>query len=193
MDTGNEKVKLENENIVSIVEEATLSAVPYAEKGKIEIIFDTVEEEIILACDKEKIKRIILNLLSNAIKFTPKDGKIEVNIGLKDDTVIITVEDTGVGIPKEKCNVIFERFIQVDTSLRRRCEGSGIGLSIVKHMVELHSGEIGVYSEEGKGSIFTVELPIRVLGDGTLKDRKHLELKDRIDQAKIELSDIYYD
>ena len=189
---GNTTVNLQNKNIVSIIEDITLSAVPYAIRKGIDMIFNTEEEEIILACDEEKIERIILNLLSNAIKFTPKGGKIEVEIGSRNDTALIKVKDTGVGIPNEKISTIFERFVQVDTSMSRICEGSGIGLSIAKQMVELHDGEIQVDSKINEGSIFTVELPIRVVNSKEANRNNLFELRDKIEQAKIEFSDIYY-
>ena len=192
MDMGNTTVNLQNKNIVSIIEDITLSAVPYAIRKGIDMIFNTEEEEIILACDEEKIERIILNLLSNAIKFTPKGGKIEVEIGSRNDTALIKVKDTGVGIPNEKISTIFERFVQVDTSMSRICEGSGIGLSIAKQMVELHDGEIQVDSKINEGSIFTVELPIRVVNSKEANRNNLFELRDKIEQAKIEFSDIYY-
>lgn len=192
IDIGNATVNLQNKNIVSIIEDITLSAVPYATRKEIDMIFNTEEEEIILACDEEKIERIILNLLSNAIKFTPKGGKIEVEIGSRNDTALIKVKDTGVGIPKEKISTIFESFVQVDTSMSRICEGSGIGLSIAKQMVELHDGEIQVDSKINEGSIFTVELPIRVVNSKEANRNNLFKLRDKIEQAKIEFSDIYY-
>lgn len=193
MDIGNETLRLSNQNIVSVVERVTLSTVPYANKRKIHIIFDTEEEEIILACDKQKIERSLLNLLSNALKFTPHNGLVEVKVWNRKDVVAITVKDTGVGIPKEKCNMIFESFIQVDTSLRRQCEGSGMGLAIAKQMVKLHEGDIQVHSKEGKGSVFIIELPIRLIGDGKIKEASYIDASDIIEQAKIEFSDIYYE
>ena len=108
----------------------------------------------------DNIGRILLNLLSNAVKFTPRGGLINVSAKRKNTVVEIRVRDTGIGIPKEKCDIIFERFVQVDTSLRRISEGSGMGLAIVKRMVELHNGTIRVKSEEGKGTTFIIELPI---------------------------------
>ena len=193
MDIGNETLSLSNQNIVSVVERVTLSTVPYANKRKIHIIFDTEEEEIVLACDKEKIERSLLNLLSNAFKFTPHDGLVEVKVWNRKDVVAITVKDTGIGIPKEKRNMIFERFIQVDTSLRRQCEGSGMGLAIAKQMVELHGGDIQVQSEVGKGSVFVIELPIRLIGDGKVREASYIGTSDIIEQVKIEFSDIYYE
>ena len=111
--------------------------------------------------DIDKIERIILNLLSNAIKYTNPGGKISINISEKNNKVHILVKDTGIGIPKHMLNNVFERYQQVDSSLTRGIEGSGLGLSIVKSFVGLHGGTIKVKSEENVGSEFHVILPIK--------------------------------
>lgn len=110
-----------------------------------------------------KDRKNYLNLISNAIKFSNPGGSIFVNIFDKNDTVEIWVEDTGVGIEAKYLNDIFERFQQVDKSLSRNAEGSGIGLSLVKSIVEMHGGNISVESEVGKGSIFKIKLPVRTI------------------------------
>jgi len=192
MGMNNNSINLKNQNIVSIVEEITLSVIPYTHKKEIDIIFDTQEEEIILACDKEKIERVLLNLLSNAIKFTPKKGRIEVSVWYKEGIVRIEVKDTGSGIPKETRAVIFEQFIQADNSLRRQCEGCGMGLSIAKKIIELHDGGIQIYSEEGKGSSFTVELPVRLIEENQVNKKVYMGVSNKEERVKMELSDIYY-
>jgi two-component system CheB/CheR fusion protein len=100
------------------------------------------------------------NLISNAIKFTKPGGRISIYIKDKGNSVVIGVKDTGIGIPKEKQHIIFERFRQIDKSLTREHEGSGIGLSLVKSLVELHKGNISLISEPGCGSEFIIELPV---------------------------------
>jgi signal transduction histidine kinase len=105
----------------------------------------------------------MLNLLSNAIKFTPAGGRIIVSAAGSDGKVCISVKDTGIGIPAEKQKVIFERFIQVNSSLSKEQEGSGIGLWLVKAFVGLHGGNIRISSEPGKGSEFIVELPLKLI------------------------------
>lgn len=99
-------------------------------------------------------------------------------------------EDNGIGIPKDKQEIIFDRFAQVDTSLSRKSEGSGIGLSLVKALVLLHGGTISLYSEEGKGATFIVELPVKIIEDVGLssEDSTNTELKNKI---ILEFSDIY--
>jgi len=109
--------------------------------------------------DRQKIHLVLANLVSNAIKFTGEKGRIHVNVELKTHEYWINVIDTGIGIPKSDFNHIFDQFYQVEPPLTRTYEGMGLGLSIVKGMVEVHQGRIWVESIEGKGSNFTVVFP----------------------------------
>ncbi len=165
IESGFFDLNLRNQNIVAIIEETTLSTVEYAKVKDITMIFDTDIEERIIACDPEKIERIILNLLSNAIKYTKVNGTIKVNIYEKRNCIFISVKDSGIGIPPEMSDEIFKIFRQVDTSFKRNNEGSGIGLFIVKTIVDLHGGELKINSKEGEGSEFIIELPIKILPD----------------------------
>jgi anti-sigma regulatory factor (Ser/Thr protein kinase) len=133
---------------------------PYAKNKGITLEFDTESEEIFTAVDIDKVERIILNLLSNAIKFTPTGGFITVKVGKSENNVAISVKDTGPGIPKNMQAYVFDRFNQVNSSLTRESEGTGIGLSLVKSFVSLHKGKVELISEENKGCEFIVELPI---------------------------------
>ena|GEM_PF-3364569 len=189
IDTGFFDIELCNYNIVNIVEDITLSVSEYIEQKGITLIFDTEVEEKIMACDSDKIDRIMLNLLSNAVKFTNPGGKIMVNIYDRDNKVIISVKDNGIGIPKGKQKLIFERFHQVDKSLTRSHEGSGIGLSIVKSLVELHGGNIRVKSEYKKGAEFIIELPVMQVKSKSAQ--YHNTNEDNIEKINIEFSDIY--
>ncbi len=190
LDAGFLNLKLENINIVEVVENIVLSTVDYVENKNISLIFDTEEEEIYTAIDYDKIERVVLNLLSNAIKFTKSGGSIAVNVKLKEDNVLIIVQDTGIGIPKDKQTSIFERFTQIDNSLSRNADGSGIGLSIVKSIVELHNGKIYLDSEVNKGSTFTVELPITILENNTIEVNKDLS-SNIATKVNLEFSDLY--
>ncbi len=133
----------------------------------------------------------MLNLLSNAIKFTPAGGNVWVNVIDKEDKVFICVKDNGIGIPKDKQEIIFERFRQVNNLYTRDYEGSGIGLSLVKSLVEKHEGRITVNSELGVGSEFCIELPVKVI----LKDNNYKAIyndsNNVIDFINVEFSDIY--
>lgn len=191
IDTGYYEIHQKNCNIISIIEDVTLSVAQYINDKNIELLFDTSTEELILACDPDKIERIMLNLLSNAVKYTGSNGYIYVNIDTTEDYVIISVKDTGIGISRENQAIIFERFMQVDDTLTRKCEGSGIGLSLVKSLVAMHGGKIAVYSIEGIGSEFTFTLPKITLPNSTviynLDDTSH----SKVEKCNIEFSDIY--
>ncbi|MBO3443819.1 ATP-binding protein [Clostridium sp. CCUG 7971] len=191
IDTGFYKLQLSNYNIVQIIEDISMSVINYTENKHINIIFDTDREETVIACDPDKIERIVLNILSNAVKYTDKNGEIIVDIKHKDNKVIVSIKDNGVGISKEKLGLIFERFEQVNHSLTRRCEGSGIGLSLTKSLIEMHKGEIYVNSEEGVGSEFIFELPIVTVEEEhkTIPDGNYSDFQ--IEKCNIEFSDIY--
>ncbi|OPX42102.1 sensor histidine kinase YycG [Ruminiclostridium hungatei] len=189
-DSGYLKLNLCNLNIVSVVEEIILSVAHYVENRGLSIVFDTDIEEKIVAVDADKIERIMLNLLSNSIKFTDTGGSISVNISDREDAVVISVRDTGIGIPKDKLNSIFDRFGQVDKSLTRNKEGSGIGLSLVKTLVELHGGHIGISSVEGEGSEVVFELPVLTV-ENEMPAVGSVAGKSKVENIKIEFSDIY--
>ncbi len=194
-DSGYLPINMDNYNIISILEDITMSVANYAENKGIRLVFDTDAEERYMACDPYIIERVMLNLLSNALKFTDKGGSIFVGISNKMDRVIIKVTDTGIGIPHDKLNHIFDRYKQVESSLEKNRYGSGIGLSLVKSLVEAHSGSIYVSSEPDKGTSFIIHMPAAVLpaplsddkkAKGSCKDYK--SLTERID---IELSDVF--
>lgn len=189
-DTGYLKLNMNNHNIVSIVEDITFSVIDYYTRNNgINIIFDTDTEEIIMAVDVDKIERIMLNLLSNAIKFTDSGGTIYVNMKHEGEYVLISVKDTGIGIPEDKLEVIFDRFGQVDKTFTRNREGSGIGLSLVKALTEIHGGSIFVKSIVGKGSEFIVKLPVTVIEDE--ETDYTLSYESKVDKINVEFSDIY--
>lgn len=147
------------ENIVSIVEESALSLKTYIEEKGIDLVIDTDTEEKFVMCDKMEIERCIVNLVENAMKFTSSGGKIEVLIKDLNDKIEIRVKDTGIGISKENQEYIFDRFNQVVDAESESKEGSGLGLNIVKQLIELHDGTISLESELGKGSEFIITLP----------------------------------
>jgi signal transduction histidine kinase len=143
-----------------------------------------------MAFDVDMIERIILNLLSNAVKFTSPGGNISVNINDEDKYVNITVRDSGIGIPEDKLSIIFDRFRQVDKSLTRNTEGSGIGLNLVKSLVKLHGGEINAYSIEGTGSQFVVKLPVTLTEEDEAAATIDIP-QEKVERVNIEFSDIY--
>ena len=189
-DSGFITPNMQNEDIVYIVEAIAMSIVPYAESMGIGLIFDTDTEEKIIAFDEDKMERIILNLLSNALKFTDRGGHILITITDKEDKVEISVRDTGIGIPSDKKEFIFGRFTQVDKTLKRNNEGTGIGLSLVKSFVELHGGEIKLESELGHGSEFIIVLPSKQVEEAKIETEIKVNINERVN---MELSDIYSD
>ena len=104
---------------------------------------------------------MLLNLVSNAIKFTPEGGRVTIAARRLSDAVEISVTDTGIGIADSDCEHIFEEFRQVDSAIAREHHGTGLGLALTKRFVEVHGGQIRVASEIGKGSVFTLSLPLR--------------------------------
>ena len=192
IDSGYMKLIFINCEIVSLVEDITLSIIPYVESKNINIVFDTYIEELEIRCDPESMERVILNLLSNAIKFTNKDGNISVIVEADDKYLFIRVKDDGIGISKDIREDIFNRFVQEDKSLNRKNEGSGIGLALVKSLVELHDGE--VYLEDvSEGSEFVVKLPnIKINEEVNNHNRvMDVESKPLVQKINIEFSDIY--
>ncbi len=119
-------------------------------------------EDVKVYADQNLIKHMLMNLLDNAIKFNKKNGEIYINAYEEDGYVIISIKDTGIGIPKDKIDKIFEPFFQVDPSIRRKYGGTGLGLAIVKRIVDLHGGKIEVKSVLGKGSEFIIKIPKRI-------------------------------
>ncbi len=191
---GHIKLYKENLDIIFLTNSIINSVDLFSRQKGIELKFFPEHETIVMAIDEEKYERILLNLLSNAIKFTPRDKTIYVNITKNENEAVITVKDEGVGIPKNKQKLIFERFGQVDTSLTRQAEGTGIGLSLVKSLVESLNGTIRVQSEVHKGSTFIVTLPIIKMKKQSKEFQDGLSYDNRVMQATaIEFSDIYLD
>ncbi|WP_160688179.1 Cache 3/Cache 2 fusion domain-containing protein [Clostridium sp. C2-6-12] len=192
IDSGSMELKLRNQNIVEVTEDIIQSTADYLQSmGRI-VVFDTDQEEKIMAFDLEKLERILLNLISNATKFTNPGDTIKVNLYDKDDHVVISVKDTGIGIPEEKLLLLFERFKQVDPLLNRSHEGSGIGLTIVKALVELHKGTIEVKSKYKEGTEFIIGLPANIIPDEKEADvSRDCSKEAYVQSINIEFSDIY--
>ena len=189
------EVELDNIDIIEIVRNIVDSVMEYTRGKGIELIFSSSVKTKIIACDSYMIERIILNLLSNAIKFTPTGGRIHVKVYEEKGYINISVSDTGIGIAKEKQNIIFDRFAQVDDLFTRRCEGSGIGLSLVKSLVEIHKGTICLESDYGKGSTFTVKIPVSVLPGIESQTNDECKIKSnskKVERISVEFSDIYF-
>lgn len=146
-----------NFDIVLTTEAVVNSVNFYARSKDIDLIFDTNIEEAEVSLDKDKYEKILLNLLSNAVKFTPGGKKILITMQIDEKYINLSVKDEGVGIPEDKLESIFDRFAQVNSSLSRRAEGTGLGLSLVKKLVELMGGNISVNSVLEEGSEFVIK------------------------------------
>ena len=193
IDGGFYEVELDNYNIVEVVENIVQSLATYMKDNKRSITFDTMEEEIITACDPEKIERIILNLLSNSMKYTSAGGHIDVGIEISYDcrNVIIKVRNDGPPINPYDAEKIFNRFTQSENLLTRSVEGSGIGLALVKSLVEIHSGRIYVNTDFKNGTEFCIELPVRRIMNSKVSHVSNKNLNSKVERYSIEFSDIY--
>jgi signal transduction histidine kinase/ligand-binding sensor domain-containing protein/CheY-like chemotaxis protein/AraC-like DNA-binding protein len=168
LEAGGMKLQAAPANIVPVVRGLAQSFESSAGMRDITLTVDAEEEEIEVFFDREKLEKILTNLLSNAFKFTSDGGSVVCTVkrgsirspAEERETVIVSVSDTGIGIPADEIDRIFDRFHQVDASYTRKYEGSGIGLALTKELVDLHHGTIQAESVVGKGSTFTVLLPL---------------------------------
>ncbi len=119
---------------------------------------DNLEHMLYIMGYKDRMATALINLIENAIKYTPKDGKVTVSVKRKDDQIIITINDTGIGIPKDEIAHVFDRFYR--SSKTKKIKGSGLGLAIAQSIIHAHKGTISVKSNEDKGSTFTIQLPL---------------------------------
>jgi signal transduction histidine kinase len=161
LEAGQMKLRLAGIDLNGIVQTLAGAATPLVNQRGIRLEVDCDPTLKRFAADEEKVDTIVANLISNAIKFTPGGGTIRVETFLADDRAWVSVSDSGIGIDASQVDRIFERFVQVDGSSSREFSGTGLGLSLVKGLVELHGGGIHVKSQPGKGSRFWFDLPLR--------------------------------
>ena len=155
------RIETELVDLISVVKTASETIKPLADAKDVSYQFTHDDEAIFLNADAVRLQQVVSNLLQNAIKFTPAGGAIDIELGRDDTHAILLVKDTGVGIDEELLPHIFDRFRQADASARRNFTGLGLGLTIVRNIVELHGGTIDVSSEgKDKGSTFTLSLPL---------------------------------
>lgn len=179
VESGKMDLYLERIDISNLTKSSLMMIREKTMKHQIEIVIDTDDEIKPFLADERKVKQMLFNLLSNAAKFTPDKGRITIRTRQKDDVVLVEVEDTGIGISEDKKNYIFEEFRQADGSTARKYGGTGLGLSLVKKLVELHGGRVIVESELDKGSRFTLEFPYRT------EDIKHPEQQQKIASTSV--------
>jgi protein-histidine pros-kinase len=160
IEAGKMELNREEFNVGAVVDEVCAGIKPTAQKKAITIERDLRDEAKPVLLDKQKFKQILFNLLSNAIKFTNEGGMVSVKVYIQDGTnLALEVHDNGIGIKKEDFHRIFQEFEQLDSSHSRRYEGTGLGLALVKKMVEIQNGRIEMRSEYGKGTTFVITLP----------------------------------
>ncbi len=162
IEAGKFELKYEEFSLETVIAEVLHAISEFSDKKGISIHTHIHANIPHLVADKIKFKQIMFNLLSNAVKFTAKNGTITINVKLVEQYVQIGVSDTGIGIKSEDIDKLFKPFFQLDSSYSRRYEGTGLGLVLTKHLVELHGGKIWVESDYGKGSTFTFTLPVKL-------------------------------
>ncbi len=159
IETGKAELKKEPVDLNQLVDVAIAQLSPQAKRQKLSISREFAADLPSVPADKERVRQVITNLVHNAIKFTPAGGRITITSRALEQSVVVDIADTGVGIPKEDLPRVFERFYKGDKA--RAGEGTGMGLAIAKHVIEVHGGSIWVRSEEGKGSTFSFSLPLQ--------------------------------
>jgi len=167
--TGNLHLNLSPTPVAATIQAAIDVVRPAAEGKSISIETKFTSDIDTITCDTQRLQQMVWNLLTNAVKFTPDNGRIEVGYERADNKVRIVVSDTGHGISPEFLPLVFDRFRQADSSSTRTHHGLGLGLAIVRHLAELHGGQVSVTSDgPGKGSVFSITLPITlaVVSDG---------------------------
>jgi two-component system phosphate regulon sensor histidine kinase PhoR len=142
-----------------VLDASVLVVKPSSEAKKVNISSESVPERTMVWANRDQIGQALINLLDNAVKYTPEGGSITVSVTDAGDEIQVTVADTGIGIPREHLNRIFERFYRVDKNRSRELGGTGLGLSIVKHIIQTHGGRVWVQSELEGGSAFSFSLP----------------------------------
>ncbi|MGN1063363.1 MAG: ATP-binding protein, partial [Alphaproteobacteria bacterium] len=174
VEVGRHKMNEERIQVIPLIQDVISVITRYPGGDKRHITVTPKKSNIVLLADERSFKQILLNVLSNAIKFTQENGKIKISVGLTDKKeLMITVTDNGVGIPKNKIGDLFQPFAQVENIMTREHEGSGLGLVLIRKLIELHGGRVWIESEEGKGtSVFLVFPKSRVFKDNKRKEEK---------------------
>ena len=161
LESGKVTLKLENLDLGAFLHGLSTSVRKVADDKRIKLSVSIQDGLPAVPADRDKLEKIVLNLLFNAIKFTPSGGQITLSAARQDESVLISVADTGVGIAEDQLANVFSRFWQADTSSQRKHQGAGIGLALVKELVEAHGGTVDVQSMQGQGTTMRVLLPLK--------------------------------
>jgi len=161
LDQREQALNIETLDLNLLVEEILKRLSPLAEQRNIALIYEA-ERQVELNADEIKLSLAISNIVENGIKYTPKGGTVKVNVNSDYQSAIITIQDTGLGIPEEEHDKIFTRFYRVDKTRDRETGGTGLGLPISRSTVLLHKGSIHIDSVQGEGTTFVIRLPLRI-------------------------------
>lgn len=186
---GKQTSRFELINLTALIGGIVESLETYIMQRGIQIVYTASNECIMAEVDKDAVERLFLNLLSNAVKYNRVNGTIKVILTEKKKIIYLCIQDTGIGIPSHYLDLIFEKFQRVNAGLAREQEGSGLGLSIVKSLVDAHHGEIKIVSKEDRGTLISIGLPItqgekidrqkcKKIRKGSLYEKIQLEFSD---------------
>ena len=167
------KLEIEDTDIQQICESSLMFIAESASRKSLEVSFENRDHSERMRADPRRLKQILINLLNNAVKFTPEGGKLGLRVEEQSNTIHFTVWDSGIGIHPEDQKRIFRPFVQIDSSLSRSYEGTGLGLALVARLTELHGGSINLFSRPGKGSKITVSLPKGTINHSPIAARPH--------------------
>jgi signal transduction histidine kinase len=166
IEAGSMNLNPEKFKVIEILDDVTSITSSFASEKNLALFIEKDSDETVeIVADRTRLRQVMINLVNNAIKFTEK-GKIAIRVVRKDEArILITVKDTGIGIPPDKLEVVFQEFMQVDTSSTRKAGGTGLGLPISHRLVEMHGGRLWAESSgiSGEGSTFYVEMPLEAI------------------------------
>ena len=163
MDKSAAVMNISSVNVNEMLEIVLKRLKPIAQKKNVELLFESFRP-VVAEIDEVKFTLVISNLVENAIKYNVSDGWVHVSLNADYQYFYVRVEDSGIGIPKESQDLVFDRFYRVDKARSRQTGGTGLGLAIVQNIVLLHHGTIKLHSEEGTGTTFTVRIPLNYVG-----------------------------
>jgi PAS domain S-box-containing protein len=164
------KLELRKENVLlgDVIDDAVVTSRSLIDANRHELTVKLPDKPVLLDADPTRLAQVFANLLNNAARYTPPGGRIDITATVEGDQVVVHVADTGIGIPEDMLAIVFDMFTQVDRSLERSQGGLGIGLTLVRRLVEMHDGEVEAHSDgEGRGSLFIVRLPMLVIDADT--------------------------
>jgi signal transduction histidine kinase len=162
VEAGKLALDLEEVDLNEVISECLEAAQPIADDRQIDLVAEVADTPSMLG-DRSRLAQVLDNLISNALKFTPRSGRVSVRVSVAGNDAVVEIQDTGVGIPSDEQERLFERFFRSSTATEQAIPGTGLGLTIAKTIVERHEGTISIESVEGAGTTARVRLPVRTL------------------------------